>query len=160
YWPTKKGFYTVIDGERVCLAKGDKDDPEVRDEADRQYHSIMLARQAQTHGDRAACVSVLDAFVEHCSLNRKKNTYDLWKRVLNPFAKELGRVEVRELKPHMVTAFLAKMEVPHPHPTRGMVKWGPGTRRIFLTALKAAFNWAVAEEMITRNPVAKMKKPA
>src|SRR5215472_1131987 len=77
YWPTKKGFYTVIDGERVCLAKGDKDDPEVRDEADRQYHSIMLARQAQTHGDRAACVSVLDAFVEHCSLNRKKNTYDL-----------------------------------------------------------------------------------
>ena len=31
---------------------------------------------------------------------------------------------------------------------------------IFITALKAAFNWAVDEELISANPVARLKKPS
>jgi integrase len=160
YWPTKGGYYVVVKGERVCLAKGVEGDPEVVAEAERKYHEIMLARQVLTEGDRTACVSVLEAFIDHCERNKKKNTYDLWRRVLQPFVLKLGRVAVKDLKQHMVTSFLTEMEtVPRVHEKRGEVTWGPGTRSIFLSALKAAFNWAIGEEMITLNPVARMKKP-
>src|SRR5690348_13297240 len=105
YWATKKGYYTVIKGERVCLAKGEKDDPAVKDEAERQYHSIMLVRKVQTDADRSSIRPLLDEFIEHVRLHKKPATYELWKRILRPFVEEHGHLAVRDLKKHVVTTF-------------------------------------------------------
>jgi integrase len=118
-----------------------------------------LAAQAQTEGDRAACISVLDAYLTDVEAHRKPSTYSLCRRMLQAFCKELGAVRVRDLKPHQVSAWLTKMETPRTHKTRGLVKWGPGTRRTALTALNAGFNWAVRQGLISKNPVAGMAKP-
>jgi hypothetical protein len=38
--------------------------------------------------------------------------------------------------------------------------WSNNTRDDFVTAVKRAFNWALDEELIEKNPVARAKKPA
>jgi integrase len=38
--------------------------------------------------------------------------------------------------------------------------WSNNTRNDFVTAVKRAFNWAVDEELIERNPISRAKKPA
>src|SRR5262249_3453468 len=92
--------------------------------------------------------------------HRKPNTYAMYRRVLQDFCKELGTVRVRDLKQHRVTAWLAKKEEPRTHRLwKRPVKWGPGTRRIAISALKAAFYWAMQQGIITQNPVAGMKSP-
>jgi integrase len=159
YFPSKGGYFCTIKGERHCLAKGPEDDADVRDAADRKYHELMLSTPIGLEGDRATCGEVLDRYLASVKNHRKPSTLDVWRRMYDAFKPALGGVKARDLKPHMVTAWLAKMEEERPHPTHGTTRWTSGTRFIALTALKAAFNWAVEQEVLSRNPVAKLKKP-
>jgi integrase len=142
------------------LAKGPENGPDVKAEAERRYHEIKLVAQVQTEGDRSPCIAVLDAFLVEIRSHKKPNTYAMWRWVLQDFCKELGTVRIRDLKQHQVTAWLAKKEEPRTHPlSKRLVKWGPGTRRIAISALKAAFYWAKEQGIVTQNPVAGMKSP-
>src|SRR4051812_18532937 len=47
-----------------------------------------------------------------------------------------------------------------PGPTSTTARTSSGSRREFIGALKRALNWAADEELIERNPLARMKKPA
>jgi hypothetical protein len=144
YWASKNGYYVTVKGERVCLAKGPENDPDVKAEAERRYHEIKLVAQTQTEGDRSPCITVLDAFLVETRSHKKPSTYAMYRRLLQDFCKELGTVRVRDLKQHRVTAWLAKKEEPRTHRLwKRPVKWGPGTRRIAISALKAALTQKV-----------------
>jgi integrase len=160
YFESKGGYYCTINGERHCLAKGPEDEADVKEAAERKYHELMLTAPGGLDGDRAACQDVLDRFLAYTKANRKPETYELWGKMCKAFSIDLGQVKVRDLKPHMVTAWLTRMQTPRPHKTRGEVKWGPGTVRAALTAIKAALNWAVSQGLISKNPLAGVKKPA
>jgi integrase len=161
YFASKGGYYVTLKGQRVCLAKGPENDPEVLADAMRKYHEAMLAGQASTAGDKAACISILDAFLKHINVRCKPSTCELWQRIFAAFCRVHGKTRVRDLAPHMVTTWLDEMETPRPHATQEgrVVKWGPSTRRIAVVALQAAFGWAKNEEMIHTNPIAKLPKP-
>jgi integrase len=160
YFDSKGGYYVNVKGNRVCLAKGPKDDPEVLADAEKKYHEIMLAAHAEVGGDKAACIAILDAYLCHIKAHRKPATYEIRRRILQVFCSKFGAVRVRDLKPHQVTTWLDQMEtIPRPHKQRGPVTWGPGTRGIALTSLKAGFNWAVKEGRISLNPLTKLEKP-
>jgi len=158
YFASKGGYFVTMNGQRICLAKGPEKDHSVREEANRRYHELMLARPTQ--GDGAAVVAILDAYLHHLKQHAKPSTFSLWSRIYQAFVKHLGTITVRELKQHMVSEWLSSMSEPRIHPLNGrVIKWNDGTRRIAITALKAAFNWAIGEGLITTNPVAKMKAP-
>src|SRR5262245_50291381 len=159
YFDSKGGYYVTVRGERVCLAKGPKDDPDVLKEAETKYHRTMLTVPISVAGDRSTCKEILDRYLAHAKAHRKPKTYALWERMCNTFNAELGGVRVCNLKLHMVTAWLDRMESARPHKTRGTTRWGSGTRAIAISVIKAGFNWAVEQEMTTRNPVARLKKP-
>lgn len=58
-------------------------------------------------------------------------------------------MKVSDLKPfHLTQASDAKPD------------WSNNTRHDFVTAVKRAFNWALDEEMIDKDPIARAKKPA
>jgi integrase len=161
YFDSKSGYYATINGERHCLAKGAENDPEVKAEAERRYHELSLASRVSTEGDRNPCKAVLDAFLIECKAHKKPNTTRMWEKAFAAFNPVLGAVRVRDLKPYQVSKWLLDMETPRRHPRTGrMVHWGQGTRRIALSALQAAFNWAVAQGIISKNPIAAMAIPA
>ncbi len=45
YWPTKNGYYVVVNGQRVCLAKGEEGDPVVVAEAGRRFKCLCENRK-------------------------------------------------------------------------------------------------------------------
>jgi integrase len=161
YFASKGGFYATINGERHCLAKGPEDDPEVKDQAEQKYHELSLASRIATEGDRNPCSAVLDAYLVECRAHKKPNTARIWEKVYVAFKATLGTLRVRDLKPHQVSKWLLDMEKPRLHSRTGrMVRWGQGTRRIALSALHAAFNWAVAQGIISKSPITSMTVPS
>ncbi len=161
YYASKGGYYVTINGERVCLAKGPKADPEVQADAERKYLELKIAALTQVEGDRSECIGILDAYLCAVRRKRKPNTFAIRKRFLQAFCSEFGAVRVRDLDPRKVAGWLDDMEErPRQHEQRGQVKWGPSTRGMAITSLKAGFNWAVKERLISKNPLAEMEKPS
>jgi integrase/recombinase XerD len=72
-----------------------------------------------------------------------------------------GKVRVCDLKKHHVSQWLEEKSKPWKDERRKVwCRWGPSSRRIAITALISALNWAVEEGYISKNPVAGMKRPA
>ena len=159
YFDSKGGYYCTINGERHCLAKGPQDDADVTEAAQRRYHELMLTVPTGLDGNRATCEELFTRYIAAVRNHRKPSTIEVWERIYDAFDPNLKRTKARDLKPYMVTAWLAKMEEERPHPTHGTTRWTSGSRFIAITALKAAFNWAVDQEILSRNPIAKLKKP-
>lgn len=159
YFDSKGGYYCTINGERHCLAKGPEDDSEVKQTAERRYHELMLAAPGGFDGDKATCEEIFNRYIAAVRNQRKPTTIEVWQRIYDAFDPILKRTKARDLKPYMVTAWLSRMEQDRPHPTHGTTRWTSGSRFIAITALKAAFNWAVEQEILSRNPIAKLKKP-
>jgi integrase len=129
-----------------------------RDEAFRIYYDLMSRgpeASPSPPADHAApgamrVVEALDAFLDWCGRNKARRTYDHYRENLQKFATRIpSGLAVAELKPFHVTRALADFP-----------DWGNNTRHDFIGALKRALNWAAEEELIERNPLARLKKPA
>jgi integrase len=129
-----------------------------RDEAFRIYYELMSrgpeaepSSPAVSHAPAPTLVvEVLDAFLDWCGQNKAACTYEHYRENLQRFATRIpADLPVAELKPFHVTRALADFP-----------GWGNNTKHDFIGALKRALNWAVDEELIDRNPLARMKKPA
>lgn len=158
YYPSMNGFYVVVKGVRECLAKGPEDDPEVRSRAEFRYHQLMLAPRLD--GDRMTCQEFLGLALENARVNLKPKAVQVRTHAYENFNAALGGVRVCDLKAHMVNAWFDKMSIPRPHPTKGTLSWGDSTKNIVCAALKAAFNWGRENELITSDPLKKVKKVA
>lgn len=128
-----------------------------QDEAYRLYHELMgrgaegdPSPPAVSPARSALVVEVLDGFLDWCERNKARRTYEFYRENLRRFATRIPReLTVPELKPFHVTGALADFP-----------DWGNNTKHDFIGAVKRALNWAVDEELIERNPLARMKKPA
>jgi integrase len=129
-----------------------------RDEAFRLYHELMTRSReasgdattiAQAPSDRLV-VEVVDAFLDWCSHNKASRTYDHYRENIQRFVTRIpASLTISELKPFHVTQAMA--DFPH---------WSNNTKHDFIGALKRSLNWVADEELIERNPLARMKKPA
>jgi integrase len=125
-----------------------------RDEAFRIYYELMSrGRKAEPFSPALASslvVEVLDAFLDWCGRHKARRTYEHYRENIQRFATRIPpALTVAELKPFHVTRAMA-----------GFPGWGNNTKHDFIGALKRALNWAADEELIERNPLARMKKPA
>jgi integrase len=129
-----------------------------RDEAFRIYYELMSrGREGQPSPSATTlaptptrAVEVLDAFLDWCGRNKAARTYEHYRANIQRFVSRIpAALTVTELKPFHVTRAMADFP-----------DWGNNTKHDFIAALKRALNWAVDEELIARNPLARMKKPA
>jgi integrase len=132
-------WFVEINRKQINLGKD-------RDEAFRQYHS-MMAGEAPVTG-RSTVISLLDQFLIWIKENRAPRTFDWYYGHLNPFSKYVGRRTVGELKPIHVTRWLATLP--------GGTTWKNGAAR----AVCRAFNWAKKQGLIRYSPVEGLEKPA
>jgi len=148
FWRSaKRCWYVQLGKKQIRLA------PE-RDEAFRRYHELMAGGREEAEAKVAPpepprlVLEILDAFLDWCQRNRAKRTYEHNKEVLEKFAARVPTLlEVEQLKPWHVTKAMMDFD------------WADNTKANFIGAIKRAFNWAVEEEIIDRNPLDRMKKP-
>ena len=143
YWKERNAWYVTVKGKRHRLAEGKAS----RNEAYRAF--LELDKQSEgVATSRSTAESVCTMFVEHAKVNLKPNTYEGYKRFLEPFTRNVRSVDANDVQPRMVTKFLDE------HP-----RWGRTTRFNAITAIKRAWSWAHSEGHLTLNQLTKMKRP-
>ena len=114
-----------------------------------KYHQLMLS-EGQEISPTIPVIDLLDRFLCWVEQRRKPRTLEWYLRHLKPFSEFIGsKLTVAELKAHHVTRYI---EARHQHSK-------PNTIHGAIRAIQRAFNWAIREDYLTKNPVAKVEKP-
>lgn len=134
-------WYFTDDGKQIALARGKDNQPE----AEQRWHEIKAA--GDVHSPRVEYGTIATAFLEWCKIHRP-DSFAWYGRYISQFWKHVGSIAVEDLRKHHVTDWLDKSKIT-----------ADATRRAAITALKRSLNWAVEEEILTHNPLAKLKRP-
>jgi integrase len=152
----RKPFFRAFDGwwyaqvrvgtkrKQIKLVKGKENEQD----AYRAFCRLLADHEGDAPAPKAITVAVLcDLFLDHSQKHNEPDTYALYKHFLQDFCDLHGRRLAAEVRPFHVTCWLDS------HPT-----W-KGCRPNAIAAVKRAFNWATAEGLLDRNPVAGVRKP-
>lgn len=144
---TNKAWYATIGGQQELLCKApSKADRKGRDRADTELQKKLALRQ--TIGYNATVVGVLEEFLTWSEKNQAHGTYYGHRLYLQDLLDHLEVAFVRELKPIHLTKWVD-----------GHGTWGNASKRGAIISVKRAFNWAVDEGLIEKNPFARVKRP-
>ncbi len=160
YWKSRGGWYVQINRVQYLLAEGPEDDPAIKELAWRNFHAHMATNSAPADGDRSIVFAIMESYLRWVKQNRSKNTFEQRRKFLQSFSDEHGKLKVCDLRRHHVEAWLAKKaELWRDERRKKWCRWGPTSRRIAISSLVTAFNWAVEQGVVTKNPVAGIKRP-
>jgi integrase len=134
-----------------------------REEAFRRYYALMDRRshapEMAAPAENLLAVEVIDLFLEWASKNRERPTYEAYRRRLQALVDAIPPdLPWADLRPYHLTRVMdAKSRDADAEHGKG---WSANTKNDFATAVQRAFNWAVKQGLIDRNPVAHVEKPA
>lgn len=148
FWREARSCWYVQHGTTQIRLSPDKD------EAWQLWHEFMArppeAEPRPVAAPPRSVVEILDAFLDWCSRNKATRTYEHYRENIQRFVDRIPKtLAVGELKPFHVTQAMSDFP-----------DWSNNTKHDFIGALKRALNWALDEELLDRNPLARMKKPA
>lgn len=149
YYEYRKGYFTKIKGKQHALAMGPKDDPDgpVYKRAVEEFSRLIQCADQKAE-DNASVSMILTRYYFSLEKEKRDKTLAVVKDMLDPAILEIGSVRCSQLKPYHVSDFLDKQTT-----------WNDNTRHTAISKLTGAFNWAVAQGYLTRNPIPKIKKP-
>lgn len=140
YWKSRRCWYVKgADRKNIRL------DPDER-KASKLWVEIAAAEKPEA--PTAPVDTVVEAYLLHALKTVSAPTYVGYRFYLVRFCEMYGLDRVRELKPLHMTRWLDSQE-----------GWGASGRRAAIAAVKRCLNWAVAEGIIDRNPLASVKRP-
>ncbi len=133
---------------------------EIKEDAWKAYHARMAVAATDTAGDDNTVNAVLEARLQWTRANAAPSTHRTAQMFLRSSARQHGRLRVRDLEKYHVEQWLNEMQQERRRPKDGRVcRWNGSTRRLAQQVLSRAFNWAVEQGIIGKNPVPRMKKP-
>lgn len=135
-----RAWYVNIDGRPVRLGPDET-------EAWVEYHKVMAGRLPVT--ERTPTARVLDQFLVWVQQNRATQTYKWYLNHLQSFADAVGTIHVGDLKAKHATDWLEKSY------RDASDSYKNGACR----ALARAFNWAIKQGLIEKNPVRGLERP-
>lgn len=140
YWKARKEWCVKIDGIRHRLGPDKK-------AAEDKFHALMLDR-GNTAAKPDMVVAVLDRFLEWNESHRKARTQEWYLRHLQAFAKSIETLTVSEIRTHHVQEHLDSLG------------GGDTVKNMAWRAINRAFNWAIRQELMDKNPATNAEKPA
>jgi integrase len=150
YYDSRQAYYTKYQGRQHLLAAGPKDEPDgpTYQRAVTRFAQIMHVGDLERAEDNCLVSAVIARYYHFLDRERRKKTMQLARSMLDPAIGDFGHVKVKELKPIIVSDWLAKQN-----------RWNSSSQNTAISVLARAFNWAKAQGIITRNPIYGMAKP-
>jgi integrase len=162
YYDSRQAYYTKYHGKQHLLAAGPKDEPDgpTFKRATERFARIMHLDDLHRAEDDCPVSAVIARYYHCLEREGRGATLHIARTMLDPAIADFGHVRVRDLKPIVVSDWLARMADEGRYKGRGREKpWNQSTQNTAGCVLARAFNWAKAQGVITRNPVAGMAKP-
>lgn len=153
YYPTRKAYYTTIQGQLHKLAEGPKDEPvgPTYTKALAEFKALTDLALSGQAGDCNTVRTIFELYAEHQTNKKSEATAKGFKNVGKHFVRMFGDLRINQLKRHHCEQFLDWLKTPREsHKGTQTAVWK--NTRLPLILIKAAFNWAVEQEYITRNP--------
>lgn len=139
YRESRGCWYVTIGGKLHNLGPDKK-------AAEDAFYSLMSGNRPVVTSDTV--VSVLDQFLAWNDKNRAPRTQETYMRFLQPFATSIGRLSIGKLRAYHVQRFIDGLSA------------GPSVKNMAWRTISRAFNWAVNQELMDRNPAAGVSRPA
>jgi integrase len=140
WWRKERNeWFVKIDGKLHRLGPD-------KEEAERQFHELMSKPKEKLNPEMV--VVVLDRFLAWNDKNRKGRTQEWYVRHLQSFTSHIGTITVSKIKTHHVQSWIDSLQV------------SDSTKNGAWRAVNRAFNWAVKQELMTKNPARDVEKPA
>lgn len=143
FWrEARKAWFVQIGKKQVRLSADEA-------EAWRLYHELMARppEAAKAPLPSGYALEIIDAFLGWCRDHKAAKTYDYYRHFLQAFAETVPKtIPVSDVRPFHVTRALKP-------------EWSNNTKHDFVSCVQRAFNWALKQELIDRNPVANVEKP-
>ncbi len=160
YFASRNAYYTKVAGVQYKLAAGPDDSPHgpTYIAALEEFRKILDKSKVDTAGDANTVRTIFHAYLDACTGNKRDSTMDIKQRMLKVFVDRHGDLPVSQVKPFHVEQVIAEMRKERVKGKRTLV-WGESQGGIFVMQLKAAFNWAIKAEVITRNPLKSVATP-
>lgn len=159
FFASKNGWYAEINQRRTRLCDGPKN-KQTEQQAWELWTKLNQVRSVEIDGDRAEVWSILNAYLHHAKTRFDPvtpRTWDYMQILCKHFiacevnGKKLGQLQVRDLKPAHIEAFLTS--------GRSVRKWSNNYCLMAVQILKTAFNWAAGDgDLISENPLARRGK--
>ncbi len=145
FWKsTHKCWYLKLNRKDVRL------DPN-EDKAWELYHKIM-GRQLDLTADPRV-VPLMDEFLEYTQKHKAPGTYTFYRQYVKSFTDKLSAtLKVSGIRAYHLTRWIDALYPPQ--------DGHQNSRRNGIRAIQRALNWAVKEDLIANNPLAKVSKPA
>jgi integrase len=139
WYASRKSYFVTIKGVTHNLGS----DQVI---ANRRYAELTL-RAPTVNGD-ATVSELIAAFLTAKTPEWKPKTLKTWRWPLNRFAKSYGGTRAADLIPYTVTSF-----------RQAQTGWGNNTARIFISAIKYCFKWAVEQGLLADSPLKHLRRP-
>lgn len=137
---SRKRWYVLHDGRYVNLGPD-------KAEAFKRFHKLA-AGQTEPAPVTATVGEIVTQFLEWTKAHRSKLTSDWYCQFLDGFKAMHGRLKVTAVKPYHVTRWID---------SKG---YAGTTERRAVETVSRAFNWAVDEGVLPKNPLPRLKRPA
>jgi integrase len=165
YWPERRGWYVIVNGQRHRLLDLDPEAPEpkkrgnkwiVPKEVDVAFHTLMAAPEAEPAPPPSAGLAIGEIFDKYLAWSKNHQaprTYEWYHDHIQSFVNhagaELVSKPVAELKPFHVLEWI------YSHGD----DWSPVYQRGAIIAIQRPFNWAADEMGYIDSPIKRIKKP-
>jgi len=165
YWPERRGWYTILNGQRHHLLDLDPEAPEpkkrgnkwiVPKEVDVAFHTLMAAPEDEPAPPPSAGLAIGEIFDKYLAWSKNhqaERTYEWYhdhiQNFINHAGAELVSKPVSELKPFNVVEWVD---------SHGDA-WSPAYRRGAIVAIQRPMNWAEELGYIEHSPIKRIRKP-
>jgi site-specific recombinase XerD len=146
---TNNAWYALVDGKQKMLAKGKDNEAMAQHE---HAKLVMLANAVSVAGveknDQSPCEVIFASWLDDCKGKIKNTSFVRSAHFAKTFVEMHGEVSTRDMKRHHFQSWL----LAHP-------KWNSSTQYSALGQMSACWNWAIKNEICSRNPVRGVDKP-
>lgn len=147
WWEERKAYYATIHGVRHRLGTN-------KAEATRLCKRLTAQPPKSKPTSSDAALAIIDQFLAYTKKKRTEETYKWYRKHLQAFAtdlesKNLHQISAANLKTHHIQDWIDSHE-----------NWSDGTKHGAWRAINRAFNWAMKQEYVDRNPALNVEKPA
>jgi integrase len=135
------GFWmTTLNGVQHKLSKD-------KGEARRMLHKLLATDKPPPGRAGVTTRRLCDSYLTRTREQKEERSHDVQVLHLKAFCGALGHRDPGTLKVHEVEEWLEKQDT-----------WAASTRALFITVIKAVFNWATDQGYLDSNPIKKLKR--
>lgn len=157
FYASRNAFYCQHHGKQHRLGDGPDDFPDGPNylRAFDVWRQLMSLDHVEKLMDQNTFRVIGELYLRHLEPRRPANTFKKNKRYLNIFCKDFGETPLSNLTRYAVTSWLDRQRSP------GSKKgWGDSSIISFVNTLHATLNWAVENDLLTKNPLKGIEVPS